>query len=332
MNNFSFDDAQAVVPFDFDGTPVRVVMVEGEPWFVLADVCRVLEHSNSRMAAQGLDDDEKGVSIVYTPGGPQEMTIISESGLYALIMTSRKPQARAFRRWVTGEVLPSLRRSGRYHMDGVGNDRAQERAAPQARAAQPVQGARVVVRELGKGDGLTKGEVNAYTGYLKMMASIFGEPVAAQVYRATPLARLAAVEVVGGPLEAQHGAEALPVELDGVACLRHLCACQVTPRRPETVGALMVQARKVARVREQLGAVGVFVDPTNWRDFVAVACSHPQLQYLFSLTDWAPDWSEALLTLDGARRSHGPVLFPDRNRRAVLVPWAWIEGVSNGLS
>ena len=106
-----------IIPFDFEEQAVRVVMRDGAPWFVAADVCRVLEHSNSRMAVQRLDDDEKGVINVYTLGGEQQMAIISESGLYALVLTSRKKAARRFRKWVTAEVLPAIRRTGHYEID-----------------------------------------------------------------------------------------------------------------------------------------------------------------------------------------------------------------------
>ena len=100
--------------FEFGSRPVRTVMRDGEPWFVAADVCAVLEHSNSRKAVGALDDDEKGVTIGYTRGGVQQMTIVNESGLYSLVFASRKPQAKAFRRWVTADVLPAIRRTGRY--------------------------------------------------------------------------------------------------------------------------------------------------------------------------------------------------------------------------
>ncbi|MFT9046213.1 Bro-N domain-containing protein [Acetobacter orientalis] len=101
-------------PFTFESHAVRVLTRDGEPWFVLADVCSVLEHSNSRVAAERLDEDEKDVSTVYTPGGPQEMSIVNESGLYNLIFTSRKPEAKRFRKWVTAEVLPAIRKTGSY--------------------------------------------------------------------------------------------------------------------------------------------------------------------------------------------------------------------------
>lgn len=103
--------------FNFEGqTSVRTVLKGEEPWFVAADVCAALGHSNAREAIRGLDEDERGVSIADTPGGPQELNLISESGLYTLILRSRKPQARAFRRWVTHEVLPALRRTGGYQV------------------------------------------------------------------------------------------------------------------------------------------------------------------------------------------------------------------------
>lgn len=83
---------------------------EGNPWWVLADVCKALEIGNSRMAACGLDDDEKdGVSITDSIGRMQTVTAINESGLYSLILKSRKPSAKRFKKWVTSEVLPSIR-------------------------------------------------------------------------------------------------------------------------------------------------------------------------------------------------------------------------------
>ncbi len=100
-----------VLEYDFHGRPLRPFIRDGEAWFIAADVCAILEHSNPRVAISRLDDDQKGVSTVYTPGGPQDVGIINESGLYTLIFSSRKPQAKDFRRWVTGTVLPSLRRT-----------------------------------------------------------------------------------------------------------------------------------------------------------------------------------------------------------------------------
>lgn len=95
-------------------TPVRTIFKNSEIWFVLSDVCKVLELSSPHKVADRLEEDEKGRSQIPTPGGTQEMTIINESGLYSVILRSDKPQAKVFRRWVTHEVLPSIRKQGYY--------------------------------------------------------------------------------------------------------------------------------------------------------------------------------------------------------------------------
>lgn len=93
---------------------VRVVTIDGDPWFVAADVCAVLGIANNRDALTALDDDEKGVATTDTLGGAQSVSIISEPGLYSLILRSRKPEAKAFKRWVTHDVIPAIRRTGTY--------------------------------------------------------------------------------------------------------------------------------------------------------------------------------------------------------------------------
>jgi len=110
----------AIVPFDYHGRRVRTAVL-GVVWFVAADVRRVLGLRDATSAIRHLDEDEKGPHIVRTPGGDQELSIISESGLYALILRSRKPEARAFRKWVTAEVLPAIRRHGFYALPDRGS-------------------------------------------------------------------------------------------------------------------------------------------------------------------------------------------------------------------
>lgn len=93
---------------------IRTVIVDGEPWFVLADICKILEISNSRMVAGRLESDEL-MSVRLTSGGQhREMTAVSESGLYAVVLRSDKPQAKPFRKWVTSEILPTIRKTGGY--------------------------------------------------------------------------------------------------------------------------------------------------------------------------------------------------------------------------
>lgn len=120
--------ASALSQFQFTETrQLRVISIDGEPWFVAVDVCAVLDHSNVSMALKRLDEDEKQVidsaTLNISEGrenqtlsdfGPQTVNIINESGLYSLILTSRKPEAKQFKKWVTAEVLPAIRKTGRY--------------------------------------------------------------------------------------------------------------------------------------------------------------------------------------------------------------------------
>jgi anti-repressor protein len=105
-----------LAPFTFPATgqTVRTVMVDEEPRFVATDVCAVLGIANPYSSLALLDDDEKGLHSMETPGGPQDVTVVNEPGLYSLILRSRKPEAKAFKRWVTHDVLPAIRRTGSY--------------------------------------------------------------------------------------------------------------------------------------------------------------------------------------------------------------------------
>lgn len=112
--------------FKFEDQEVRTVIRDGEPWFVAKDVSDALGYSAASAMIRHLDDDEGGVSIVHTPSKnqhgeyepvEQQMSIISESGLYHAIFNSRKEGAKEFRKWVTSEVLPSIRKTGAYHAD-----------------------------------------------------------------------------------------------------------------------------------------------------------------------------------------------------------------------
>ena len=101
-----------IVPFNFKGNQVRVVDRDGDPWFVAADVCAVLEIVNPSDAIKRLDDDES--TLARIEGNHRPINLINESGLYSLILRSDKPEAKPFRKWVTAEVLPAIRKTGRY--------------------------------------------------------------------------------------------------------------------------------------------------------------------------------------------------------------------------
>lgn len=104
--------------YQFEEEAVRVVMVDGDPWFVAGDVARALGYRDAANMCRNLHDDEKGTHIVSTPSGQQDMNIISESGMYAAIFKSRREEAERFRKWVTGTVLPSIRKTGRFELEG----------------------------------------------------------------------------------------------------------------------------------------------------------------------------------------------------------------------
>lgn len=116
------DNSLAV--FSYIGHDVRTVKIDGQPWFVAADVAAILDLGNPRSSLALLDDDEKGVHSMDTRGGGQSAIVISEPGLYSLILRSRKDEAKQFKRWITHTVLPEIRQTGSFNA-------AVERALPQ---------------------------------------------------------------------------------------------------------------------------------------------------------------------------------------------------------
>lgn len=129
-----------VMPFTYDGAQVRTVLVDGEPWFVATDVATILGYRMASDLTRRLDDDEKGTRSVRTPGGDQQVSIISEPGLFAAILGSQVPGARKFKRWVTHEVLPQIRRTGQFGSQLPSSfAEALELAAAQARAIEEAE-------------------------------------------------------------------------------------------------------------------------------------------------------------------------------------------------
>jgi anti-repressor protein len=108
----------AITPFEFPATGerVRTVMWDGAPGFVGKDVCDVLQHTNHRVALARLPERMKGVTEVDTPGGPQQMTVITEPGVYRLVMRSNLPAAEAFQDWIAEDVVPAIRQTGTYNV------------------------------------------------------------------------------------------------------------------------------------------------------------------------------------------------------------------------
>lgn len=144
-----------VFEFNFNEIAVRAFIRDDEAWFVAKDLCKVLEIENSRSAVGILAEDEKGVAVVDTPGGAQKMQIVSESGFYALVFKSRKAEAQKFRRWVTKEVLPSLREKGVYEMttplENVSTPLSNATSLPIHEGKQTLERVSVAVADVGYG-------------------------------------------------------------------------------------------------------------------------------------------------------------------------------------
>lgn len=103
-----------IVPFNFNDHQVRVITIDGEPWFVLTDLAKVLDIAAVGRLAQRLDEGVRQTHTLQTAGGPQKMILVSEAGMYEVVIRSDKPEAAAFRRWITGTVLPEIRKTGSY--------------------------------------------------------------------------------------------------------------------------------------------------------------------------------------------------------------------------
>ncbi len=100
--------------FNYEGHPIRTEVRDGMPWFVVKDICDILEILNNREAYSKLDHDEKSVALTDTPGGKQKMQVVNEYGIYSLVLASRKPEAKVFKRWIIHEVIPTIRKTGSY--------------------------------------------------------------------------------------------------------------------------------------------------------------------------------------------------------------------------
>ena len=107
-------DTGTIVPFQYGDSAVRTITINGEPWFVLADLCAVLGLAAPGRVAARLDEGVRRTHTLPTAGGPQQMTIVNEAGMYEVVLRSDKPEAATFRRWLTADVLPALRRTGSY--------------------------------------------------------------------------------------------------------------------------------------------------------------------------------------------------------------------------
>ncbi len=252
----------AIVPFAFEDKLVRTVSLDDEPWFVGNDVCRALDLKNPRDAMSKLDEDEKGVANADTLGGIQEMIVVSEAGVYRLVFTSRKPEAERFKRWLAHEVLPALRRTGRFET------RPAEEMPSEAISTLTVKLA--MLREA----RLIFGPVQARELWFRL-----GLPAMPAGLRPTP----------------DEDATA-----EGRACLAHLLARPTGLERDgvdETFGGVMREALDgdVSAIRMLIEA-GIRFEP----EVVWIADRGDDLGALFAGTRWEAAWRPALRGLPGA--------------------------------
>lgn len=281
----------AMVNFDFEDNGVRALTVEGEPWFVGVDVCRCLNIANPWNALARLDTDEKGLHNMETPGGEQKVTVISEPGVYQLVFTSRSPAAKRFKRWLAHEVLPQIRKTGRYE------------AKP---ASPPSFGWQEEVERL-----------NAHVRLVAEARQTFGRAAARVMWARSPLPQIDDGNVILDPAGAVDPAD------DGLGCLEHLM--RHAAGNGASIGKLIYLGFSDAVTRGALERMGIKVILDEKRARVAVAESHESLRDIFAGTPWDGDWSAALLALDGAAvRLTG---FDKASLRAVHLPRSLIARV-----
>ena len=292
----------AMIPFSFEGNEVRLLDRDGEPWFVLTDVCRALELVNAPQVASRLDEDEK-TTITNADSrvghGPQSLTIINESGLYSLILTSRKAAAKRFKKWITAEVLPSIRKTGMYVFGGDDPD--------------------LPAMADGKVFGMRVAKVNAAARLISCANAIFGPEAARALWAQEP----------GLPRLAGHGVSALAGTAcdDPVGCFGHLLR-QATGVGG-TVGQMLGLAIHDKPAARKLKDFGLILDPGEAPGYLAIANQHPFLARAFAETQWIGDWRIALAQLPGARPSKGAMAFGSATSKAVLVSRGELIGLMN---
>jgi prophage antirepressor-like protein len=292
----------AIQHFDFEGASVRTHMKGDEPWFVLSDVCRVLDIAQTASASRRLDEDERGVLTMHTPSGEQDMTVVNESGLYSLILTSRKAAAKRFKKWVTSEVLPTLRRTGVYIMSPEDED--------------------LPALADGKVFGLKVSKVNAAARLISVANAIYGPEAARALWeseKGLPNISAKAISALTGTAED-----------DPVGCLHHLLRAAAGNGRSlgERLSMALTDPAEGRKVRD----CGILVGPAGATGFIAIANTHPFLARHFADTQWIGDWRVALAQLPGAAPSRTNLAFGPVKSKAVMIPRAELLKLTNKIN
>ena len=270
------------VPYLFDGAPVRIVLREGEPWFVAKDIAVTLGYRDAPTLTRNLDHEDKGTHNLCTPGGLQKLSIVNEAGLYVAIFASRRPTARAFKRWVTSEVLPSIRKTGRYATPSAPD--------PEAALASQIRLVELALQIKGPDAAKDLWRQLALPGFDTVMGAPPPQPVVAQAPWDC-LATLMAYRLPTGTV-----AELLADLQSPMADVFHADAAKI------------------------LSQLGLRIEPRR-RAAVAISNTSPRLEAVYHGTVWARrGWRQALLALPGATRGD-PLRFSRHHlARTALVP------------
>lgn len=276
----------ALQNFAFEEHLVRVIEKDGEPWFIAKDVCACLGIQNVHQALKPLDNDEKGVCSTYTLGGEQELLTVSEGGLYTIVLRSRLATTQGslphrFRKWVTGEVLPQIRRTGQY---------TPPRAAPPEPFEIDIQHA----------------PLSAKTDYLRMVARLRGREAAVAMMPHIGLPDLDAVMA---------GTRIMP---GGTDCLKHLLDWR--DEEGDRIRDLVTAANQHGQeFQKRLMKNGVRAVMTG-EPGILVATNTRPVRHIFEGTRWANGAHNAALRGMAGVEAANPVKFDGYTSRTLFIP------------
>lgn len=280
----------ALIPFAFDEHLVRATVRDDEPWFCGKDVCDALAIVKHHQALESLDSDERGTCTVGTPGGEQSVIVISEPGVFRLVFRSRKPEAERFKRWLAHEVLPALRRNGRYE--------AEAEAASLPAAAGSLAPPNILHEPL-----RVRIEVQ------RAALATFGQAIGRIMWN-----RLGLPAVPPPP----------PTVIDEAhACMRHLLDAMVHEGGPTIRNTLERALDDDEQARVDLVAAGI--RPLSERDAFVVCNQAPRLDEIFKGTEFS--WGRhrrVLGRLPGIEVS-GPLRVGGTMRRGLVVPAHYLD-------
>ncbi len=280
--------AQAIQNFAFDEKLVRVVVRNDDPWFVATDVCEALGIKNASQAVKNLDEDETALCSTYTSGGERTVIAVCEAGLYRLVFSSRKPEAKRFTRWVAHEVLPSIRKTGSYS----GPASANPHILPPERISDPASERMLYKLNL-----------------VREARLLFGPERGRWLWRHLGLPALPPPP---------------PTLIDEArACLRHLLDSAADDGTPAIRDLIEAALEDDENARAALLPVGIRVYPD--REVFLISNTSPQICALFERTDWSGGRHVRVLRRLPGVAAAGSQRFGGLKARGVLIPGSYLD-------